>query len=121
MTNEASEREALSIEWRDSDNVQHWATPSHALEILRLFYDEWPGGVDEFRAWQARAAAPAVHAPVAWVTGLQWKPRQTEQVVKLTRETQPEYGYTVPLYAAAPTAAQPNTDGVAIPQSKQEN
>jgi hypothetical protein len=100
MTNEASEREAFET-WLRREYPLSWALmTAHETALMR---DAWKG---------ARAAAPAVHAPVAWVTGLQWKPRQTEQVVKLTRETQPEYGYTVPLYAAAPTAAQP-TDGVA--------
>jgi hypothetical protein len=40
--------------------------------------------------------------------------RTEEQVLR-------EMASVASLYAAAPTAAQPNTDGVAIPQSKQEN
>jgi hypothetical protein len=105
MTNEASEREALT----DGEIDSLWLTrPSIHGGDLTLQLRDFARAVES----AVRAAAPAVQAPVAWVTGLQWKPRQTEQVVKLTRETQPEYGYTVPLYAAAPTAAQP-TDGVA--------
>lgn len=48
--------------------------------------------------------------PVAWTNGIQWHPKsryQSEQVVKLTRTTQPEHGYTIPLYATPPRAAQP--------------
>ena len=48
-------KEELSIEWTASDGMRHWATPSHALEVLKLFYDEWPGGVGEFEA-EKRAA-----------------------------------------------------------------
>jgi hypothetical protein len=43
--------------------------------------------------------------PVGWVTSLEWKPRQSEQVQKLTREAQPQYGYVAPLYTL-PTKAK---------------
>ena len=39
--------------------------------------------------------------PVAWSTGIKWHPvghYQSEQVQKLTRKSQPEYGFTEPLY-----------------------
>lgn len=39
--------------------------------------------------------------PVAWSAGINWsqiKHYQSEQVQKLTRESQPEHGFTVPLY-----------------------
>ena len=39
--------------------------------------------------------------PVAWSTGIRWSPvahYQSEQVQKLTRNSQSEYGFTEPLY-----------------------
>ena len=45
---------------------------------------------------------PAVAGePVAWTTGLNWRTDtrcQSEMAVKLTRKSQPEYGFTQPLY-----------------------
>ena len=55
-TDTDAKQEARSLEWTASDGMRHWATPSHALEVLKLFYDEWPGGVGEFEA-EKRAAA----------------------------------------------------------------
>lgn len=38
-----------------------------------------------------------------------WSPHHTEQVVKVTRKPQPEYGFTLPVYlAAAPAPAEPS-------------
>ena len=45
--------------------------------------------------------ASAGSEPVAWTTGLNWRTDtrcQSEMVVKLTRKSQPEYGFTQPLY-----------------------
>lgn len=37
-----------------------------------------------------------------------WSPRHSEQVVKVTREPQPDYGFTLPVYiAAAPAPSKP--------------
>ena len=39
--------------------------------------------------------------PVAWSTGIKWHPvahYQSEKVQKLTRKSQPEHGFTEPLY-----------------------
>lgn len=36
--------------WTSADGQQHWVTTDHALEILRWFYDEWPGGFEEIEA-----------------------------------------------------------------------
>lgn len=39
--------------------------------------------------------------PVAWSGGIEWHPikhYQSEQVQKLTRKEQKEYGFTIPLY-----------------------
>lgn len=54
-----------------------------------------------FQAGRASLAASAGSEPVAWTTGLDWradKRFQSEMVVKLTREAQPKYGFTTPLY-----------------------
>lgn len=42
--------------------------------------------------------------PVAWATVgfVTWGNRQIEKVDKLTRESQPEYGFVIPLYTAPP-------------------
>ena len=49
----------------------------------------------------APQASVVQQEPIAWSTGIKWNPvsnYQSEQVQKLTRESQPEYGFTVPLY-----------------------
>ncbi|CAN7191955.1 DUF551 domain-containing protein [Acidovorax sp. LjRoot117] len=56
---------------------------------------------DQITKLHNEVAASAGSEPVAWTTGLRWlgTPRQqSETVVKLTREAQPEYGFTVPLF-----------------------
>jgi hypothetical protein len=40
--------------------------------------------------------------PVAWSSRLEWRPRQSEQVIKVTRKKQEQYGFTVPLYTHPP-------------------
>lgn len=59
-----------------------------------------------------QAAAPQQEAqePCGWATGITWRPNsrlQSEQVIKITRDAQPNYGYTTPIY----TAPQPTPDG----------
>ena len=44
-----------------------------------------------------------VQEPCGWTTGITWRPNtrlQSEQVIKITRDTQPKYGYTTPIYTA---------------------
>jgi hypothetical protein len=38
--------------------------------------------------------------PVAYTTGLIWRPRQSELVLKVTRSKQERYGFTVPLWTS---------------------
>ena len=60
--------------------------------------------------------APETSAePVAWTPPFQWKSRQSERVLKLTRKAQPEYGFTVPLYAGSPPKAQGMSETPASP------
>jgi hypothetical protein len=40
--------------------------------------------------------------PVAYTTGLIWRPRQSELVLKVTRSKQERYGFTVPLWTSPP-------------------
>jgi len=59
------------------------------------------GGVSGPLMGSASIAASAGSEPVAWTTGLNWRTDtrcQSEMVVKLTRKSQPEYGFTQPLY-----------------------
>jgi hypothetical protein len=92
MTNEASEREAFET-WLRREYPLSWALmTAHETALMR---DAWKG---------ARAAAPAVHAPVAW--------RRREKDGWWVYYETPAWSDLEPLYAAAPTAAQPNTDGV---------
>lgn len=64
-----------------------------------------------FQAGRASLSLPAVgQEPVAYSTGIHWgkTPRfQSEQVVKITREAQPQYGFTYPIYTAPQSAAVP--------------
>jgi len=65
----------------------------------------------DIRAAAEDELAAAVAEPVAWSSGLVWTPRQSEQVVKVTRSKQDQYGFTVPLYAAPPQRErEPLTD-----------
>lgn len=70
--------------WRDltGDNLVYWML----VETLRL------------------AAPPSQTEPVAWIvpTSLQWKERESERVVKITRRAQPAFVFTTPLYTAPP-------------------
>ena len=53
------------------------------------------------RAQAARlASAPVAGEAIGYSTGIQWRPRQSEQSIKLTRNPQPEYGFVHALYAA---------------------
>ena len=48
--------------------------------------------------------------PCGWTTGITWRPDtrlQSEQVIKITRDTQPKYGYTTPIYTAPQPAPAP--------------
>ena len=60
-------------------------------------------------------ATETLAEPVAWTTPFQWKSRQSERVLKLTRKAQPEYGFTVPLYAGSPPKAQGMSEALASP------
>jgi hypothetical protein len=103
MTNEASEREAFET-WLRREYPLSWALmTAHETALMR---DAWKG---------ARAAAPAVHAPVAWLAEDNTGYRGLTFIDPQTAEGACD-GFTItPLYAAAPTAAQPNTDGVLAP------
>ena len=61
-------------------------------------------------------AAPQ-QEPIGWTTGIAWRSNtrlQSEQVVKITRDAQPEYGYTTPIYAAPQPAPAPLSDDSAL-------
>jgi hypothetical protein len=97
MTNEASEREALT----DGEIDSLWLTrPSIHGGDLTLQLRDFARAVES----AVRAAAPAVQAPVAW--------RRREKDGWWVYYETPAWSDLEPLYAAAPTAAQPNTDGV---------
>jgi len=55
---------------------------------------------------QDRDAAPppveAIGEPVAWSKAIEWGPRQSEMVVKLTRKRQTDHGFNTPLVLATP-------------------
>jgi len=56
----------------------------------------------DLRATALRAALAQQEEPVAYTTGLTWEPRQSEQMVKVTRSKQDRYGFTVPLWTSPP-------------------
>jgi hypothetical protein len=74
-------------------------------------------------------AAPQQEAqePIGWTTGIAWRSNtrlQSEQVVKITRDAQPMYGYTTPLYttpqpAPAPLSEMPYEKRKAIQEGEQ--
>jgi hypothetical protein len=49
-------------------------------------------------AISAALATQGQREPIAWTTGIEWKPRESEVVRKLTRKSQPAYGFDTPLY-----------------------
>jgi hypothetical protein len=55
---------------------------------------------DDLRA--ALAQEEQEQEPVAYTTGLIWRPRQSELVLKVTRSKQERYGFTVPLWTSPP-------------------
>jgi hypothetical protein len=113
MTNEASEREALT----DGEIDSLWLTrPSIHGGDLTLQLRDFARAVES----AVRAAAPAVQAPPDG-----WKLVPVEPTQEWIEAIEPIDVYhgvaadnirvmlkKAPLYAAAPTAAQPNTDGV---------
>ena len=79
----------------------------------------WQYGYKEGKeqAQREAKAAPQQEAqePIGWTTGIAWRPNtrlQSEQVVKITRDTQPKYGYTIPIYTAPQPAPAPLSDDV---------
>ena len=83
------------------------------LELAELLEEGPLRAGDAFIAAELRrlAQVEAEHAallkaisdaePVAWSGGIEWHPikhYQSEQVQKLTRKEQKEYGFTIPLY-----------------------
>ena len=64
------------------------------------------------RATLAKWGTPQQEAqePCGWTTGITWRPNtrlQSEQVIKITRDAQPNYGYTTPIYTAPQPAPAP--------------
>jgi len=95
--------------WRKrADEIEAQAALTGSSEAMRCY-------TDMRTLLQAAAeAAPQQEAkePIGWTTGIAWRSNtrlQSEQVVKITRNAQPMYGYTIPLYTtpqpAAPQAA----------------
>jgi hypothetical protein len=74
-----------------------------ALEALTTPIHEQPFGLKQNAVTALRAAlAQEEQAPVAWSSRVEWGPRQSEQVIKVTRTKQEQYGFTVPLYTTPP-------------------
>ena len=76
-----------------------------ALEAL----GKWSSGRDmdavelnDLIATLEAALAQQEWEPVAYTTGLIWRPRQSELVLKVTRSKQEWYGFTVPLWTSPP-------------------
>ena len=90
-----SETEKLAIEVEDMP-FKGWSTDIGtrvAAELRRL------AAVEQELEALKRAISDA--EPIAWSTGINWHPiahHQSEQVQKLTRKSQPEHGFTEPLY-----------------------
>ena len=62
-------------------------------------------------------AAPQQEAQelCGWTTGITWRPDtrlQSEQVIKITRDTQPKYGYTTSIYTAPQPAPAPLRESI---------
>jgi hypothetical protein len=46
----------MPFHWVGADGQHHWVTEDHALEVLKWFYDEWPGGLNEATSAKRTAA-----------------------------------------------------------------
>lgn len=99
MAEHPTSKQGSYLEWRRDDEAQQeraWAlvivTPSHEWVMLR-----------STEPLQIRGAADEPSGePVAWCTGIEWGSFQSETVRKLTRQPQPEHGFTTPLYLRHP-------------------
>ena len=64
---------------------------------------------------QQPAPQQGAQEPIGWTTGITWRPNtrlHSEQVIKITRDAQPKYGYTTPIYTAPQPAPAPLSDEV---------
>lgn len=77
----------------EAEIITHEVADKAAAELRRL------AQVEAEHAALLKAISDA--EPVAWSGGIEWHPikhYQSEQVQKLTRKEQKEYGFTIPLY-----------------------
>lgn len=78
----------------------------------------WADDKKAWAAWQeracraAQASAPIVGEVIGYSNAIQWRSRQSEQSVKLTRHPQPEHGFVHAHHAAPSTTAAASLRGV---------
>ena len=101
------DRRDAEKEAKDADMAWPHSGPHRAVQLVEASTagftaaDMATAAAQGFRDGAASLAASAGSEPVAWTTGLNWRTDtrcQSEMVVKLTRKSQPEYGFTQPLY-----------------------
>jgi hypothetical protein len=94
LAQEEQEPVAMCRTWhKGSDQHAELLDWTDALETL-------PDG--EHSLYSAPPRRETEQEPVAYTTGLIWRPRQSELVLKVTRSKQERYGFTVPLWTSPP-------------------
>lgn len=90
---------------RQKDEWLSWEAKRRDLEKAAAQLEDAQGEIRRLAQVEAEHAAllKAISdaKPVAWSAGIEWHPikhYQSEQVQKLTRKEQKEYGFTIPLY-----------------------
>lgn len=86
---------------------ENQACPEHSLTTENAAHAAW----QERGRRAALASAPVAGEAIGYSTGIQWRPRQSEQSIKLTRNPQPEYGFIHALYAAPQASEAVRNDG----------
>lgn len=101
------DRRDAEKEAKDADMAWPHSGPHRAVQLVEASTagftaaDMATAEARGFRDGVASVAASSGSEPVAWTTGLNWRTDtrcQSEMVVKLTRKSQPEYGFTQPIY-----------------------
>lgn len=54
------------VRWEDAQGAKHSMSPEAAAEVLKSFYDQWPGGLDEIEAAIQHSSVPQQIVP--WPT-----------------------------------------------------
>jgi hypothetical protein len=81
---QAAQQALEALTWCEPEGAVVTAARSAAIDALRAALEQ------------------EEQEPVAWSSRVEWGPRQSEQVIKVTRTKQEQYGFTVSLYTTPP-------------------